>query len=129
MNIANYPEMVTSVVATGQTPDGKPALIPVSAGGGMVQAPSTGTIADFSGSSTGASQKVLDANTSRRYLVVQNISDTTMWLNFGATATADDSVQLLPGGSATFNGAWVPGDEVHLLCSTSGKKFVCKEGV
>lgn len=129
MNIADYNERVTQVVATGQTPDGKPSLIPVSASGGMVQAPSTGTIADFSGSSTGASQKVLDENPNRRYLVVQNISDTTMWLNFGATATANDSVQLLPGGSITFNGSWVPGDEVHLLCSTAGKKFVCKEGV
>lgn len=89
------------------------------------------SLIDKSGSilTGGVSQKVADKNPSRGCLIVQNISDTTMYVNFGASATADDSIQLLPGGSITFNGAWVPGDEVHLLCSTSGKKFVCKEGV
>lgn len=93
--------------------------------------PSAGTVIDRSGVTTGTvSQQVMAANESRTYLVIQNISDTTMFVNFGAAATADDnSLRVLSGGSITFNGGWVPSDAVNVICSSSGKKWVAKEGI
>lgn len=74
-------------------------------------------------------QIVMPANESRTYLVFQNISDTVMNLNFGATALTTDSITVQPGGSVTFNSAWVPSQEVFLRCSSTGKAFVAKEGI
>ena len=95
--------------------------------------PSTGTIINRSGATVTASgfglQSVMPANPSRTYLVFQNISDTTMLINFGETAGALDSITVAPNGSVTFNAGWVPSQEVFLRCSTNSKNFVAKEGV
>lgn len=94
--------------------------------------PIAGTITDRSGAivAGGTSQIIAPENGARCYLVVQNVSDTTMYVNFGAAAKVDDdSIRLLAGGSVTFNGGWVPGSAVHVICSSAGKKFVAKEGL
>lgn len=91
--------------------------------------PTAGMIVDHSTTTTGSSQLVMAEQASRAYLVIQNISDTAMVVNFGAAATADDSISLAAGGSVTFNGGWVPSQAVYLLCSSASKKFVAKEGI
>lgn len=91
--------------------------------------PTVGTVVDRSGTTTGASQKIMDEQGSRAYLVIQNVSDTLMRVNFGAAAVAGSSIELAAGGSVTFNGGWVPGQAVYLLCSSAAKVFVAKEGI
>jgi hypothetical protein len=96
-----------------------------------VTAPVIGALTDRSGAITagGTSQQVAAAKTNRAYLLFQNISDTAMWLNFGAAATADNnSIFLNSQGSMLFSGSFIPSDSVNVLCATTGKKFVCKEG-
>lgn len=48
---------------------------------------------------TNASQQFMAANTARQYLLVQNRNATgNIWLNFGAAASAADSIKIAPGG-------------------------------
>jgi hypothetical protein len=95
--------------------------------------PSTGRVFNYSGVTGGGSaegqQLVMDANQSRTYLVFQNNSDTLMRINFANYAVPDDSIAVQPGGSVTFNSAWVPSDAVYLVCTSTGKSFVAKEGI
>ena len=95
--------------------------------------PSNGNVLDHSSASSGAAPSgahiVMLANESRTYFVFQNISDTVMSINFGADAGAADSIVVQPGGSVTFNSAWVPSQQVFLRCSSTGKEFVAKEGI
>lgn len=71
----------------------------------------------------------MGANASRTYLAFQNVSDTVMSINFGAAAGATNSITVQPGGSVTFNSAWVPSESVFLRCSSDAKPFVAKEGM
>lgn len=90
-----------------------------------------GVFRDYSGSVTlgGTAQVVQSAGLIRRYLLIQNISDTTMWVNFGVTAVADQpSIQIVAGASLVFDHAFVPIGDISLMCATTGKKFVIKEG-
>lgn len=94
--------------------------------------PSNGIVIDRSGAilAGGVSFEVMPANESRTYLVFQNISDTIMHINFGAAATVDsNSIRVGAGGSVTFNGGWVPSQAVNVICSSSGKSWVAKEGI
>jgi hypothetical protein len=95
--------------------------------------PSTGDVLDHSSTTSGAAPSgahiVMVANASRTYLVFQNVSDTVMSINFGADAGAADGIVVQPGGSVTFNSAWVPSQEVRLRCSSTGKAYVAKQGV
>jgi hypothetical protein len=97
--------------------------------------PSTGnviersTITAFSSLVATGQQLVMPANESRTYLVFQNTSDTLMRINFGAAATDANGIQVQPGGSVTFNSAWVPSQSVFVRCSSNAKTFVAKEGI
>lgn len=82
---------------------------------------------DNSGSITlgATAQTVAAANARRSYFFFLNISDTDMWLNFGATAVADQpSIKILAGGF--YEPLVVPLNLVSVICATTGKKFVCK---
>lgn len=108
MNIANFNPIVSQVVA-----------------------PVIGPLVDRSGAIAAASvsQEIAPAKTNRAYLLFQNISDTAMWLNFGAAATADNnSVLINAQGSLLFSGSFIPNQAVNVLCASDTKKFVCKEG-
>lgn len=90
---------------------------------------------NYSGTITlgGTAQTVIAANSSRRYLLIQNISDTALWVDFGATAVQDQpSVKLAAdsgsgGGFLVFEGNFVPTTALSIIGATTGKKFVCKE--
>lgn len=82
----------------------------------------SGTIA------TGAlSQVVAAANSSRRHLSFQNVSDTVMWINDTAVANADQpSIKITPG--SYYEPFCPPLGRISVICATAGKAFVCKEG-
>ena len=84
---------------------------------------------DASGTITsgGNAQTALTDNDARTYLFILNVSDTTMYVNFGVTAVADSpSIPLLAGAALTFEGAYVPGDYVSVIGATTAKKFIIK---
>jgi hypothetical protein len=86
---------------------------------------------DRSGSITagGTAQTIAAANGSRSFLFVQNISDTTMWLDFGVDAVADEpSIRLVAGASFSADGRDVPTGAASIICATTGKKFSAREG-
>lgn len=75
------------------------------------------------------SQEVFAAKANRRYLFIQNTSDTTMRVNYGAAATLTNiSVELLAGGILTFESLFQTTQDITIICSVGAKEFVAKEG-
>ena len=95
--------------------------------------PSTGVELDHSTNTAVVAadgfQVVMPANESRTYLVFQNNSDTLMRINIGAFAVIPQSIAVQPGGSVTWNSAWVPSQAVYVRCSSTAKDFTAKEGI
>lgn len=88
-------------------------------------------IFDRSGSITegGTAQTIATANGSRRFLLIQNVSDTTMWVDFDTTAVASQpSIRLLTGEKLEFVHGFVPSGAISAIGASTGKTFVCKEG-
>lgn len=88
------------------------------------------TPVDGSGTITtgGTSQTVFAANSGRRYFEFQNISDTDMYINFGAAAVADsNSFKLVPGAVYVNASNYCPKGSINVICATTGKKFVTKQ--
>lgn len=77
----------------------------------------------------GTSQVVFAANSNRRYFEFQNISDTDMYINFGAAAVADsNSFKIAAGGGYVNASNYCPKGSITVICATTGKKFVSKQG-
>jgi hypothetical protein len=90
------------------------------------------TLVNRSGAVTtgGTAQTAAAQFLSRRYFLFQNISDETMWVNFGVTAVADQpSISVVAGGALEFGAhtGVCPNGFVSVISATTGKKFVCKE--
>lgn len=86
--------------------------------------------------SGGTAQVLAAAKTDRRYILIQNISDTVLWVNFGGTAAADSTSIMLSAASATAAGGSVefgshtgvcPNTAISIIGATTGKKFVALE--
>ncbi len=93
-----------------------------------------GNLLDHSGSVTtgGTDQQVASGNISRQYLMVQNIDPAEdLWVNIGTAAgvNAAGSIQLKPAGAVIWESGMgvVPTGTVHVVASTTGHKFTCKE--
>lgn len=100
------------------------AFLPLS--GNSQNTPTDGSTTITTG---GTSQTVFAANNNRRYLEIQNISDTTMYVNFGAAAVADSNSFKLVAGAVYVNASnYCPQGIVTIICATTGKAFVAKQG-
>lgn len=113
--------------------DGTLKQVIVDADGNVVVSvrPRRGSLIDNSDAITtgGTHQSVCGANPDRAYFLFQNISDTAMWINFGVNAVADQPSILIPaGGAFVMEGSFVSTETVDVMCATTGKKFVSKEG-
>jgi len=87
-------------------------------------------LTDRSGTITsgGTAQTAAASNPPRRYLMLQNTSDTKMWYNLGVTAVASQpSFSLAAGASVQFNGPIIPTGLLSVIGATTGKIFTCKE--
>jgi len=103
--------------------------VPVS--GSVTALSSTGTITTRSSTITtgGTSQQVAASNSSRKYFVIQNISDTAMYLGVGYTPTTTTGLLLSAnGGGMIFETSFIPTQAINVLCATTGKAFVAWEG-
>lgn len=93
----------------------------------------SGALGDGSGTITagGTSQQVFPADTGRQYLLIQNVSDGDLWVNFGiAAVVGQPSIKLLASGSLEFSSAGtgvVPTSTVNIIGATTGKAFTAKE--
>lgn len=91
-------------------------------------------MADLSGTiaAGGTAQVIAPFNPARHYLSIQNISDTDMWIAFGAAAVADSpSFNLLAGEIAEWGS-----DAREMICrpisvigATTGKKFTATDSI
>lgn len=123
------------VAAPGSTPSPSPAQAVVvqgiSGGTAVAVKPVQGAPTDRSGTITtgGSSQTLAAALSTRTYIEVQNISDETMYVNFGAAATTDsNSFKIAAGGSYVNPAHFCPTGTITIIGATTGKKFVAKEG-
>jgi len=79
----------------------------------------------------GTHQKVFDVNANRKYLLIQNISDTDMYLGLGFNPSNTTPAGLLlakSGGGIVFESSYIPTSEVRIVCATTGKRFVALQG-
>lgn len=96
--------------------------------------PFSGGLTDRSGTTSnvaGTSTQAMAANSSRRYLLVQNPVDAaeTLYVNVGAPASAvsNNSVELSPGASMIFEAGYVPVGAVFVATATASLPFIAKE--
>lgn len=98
-----------------------------------------GGLTDRSGTITtgGSAQQLAAANTTRRYLLVQNHSTGVLWVNLtGTAAVGQPSIALSAcavandgtGGVLAFEGSFVPTGAVSILGATTGQAFSAREG-
>jgi hypothetical protein len=68
-------------------------------------------------------------NTKRSYLLVQNNSDTDMYLAIGSNPTATTGIRLTAnGGGYVAESEFIPSGAVNILCSVAGKSFYAIQG-
>jgi hypothetical protein len=72
---------------------------------------------------------VFAANADRKFLLIQNVSDTDMNLGIGYDPTASTGIFLSKsGGGIVFESGFIPTQEIRILCATTGKAFVALQG-
>jgi hypothetical protein len=110
--------LASGSVITGTLVTGTGVLVPISA-----------TIVDISGTvtTTGSSQQLV-AGSSRKFLLLQNIGASTLYVNFGAVATTGTgSIQVAPQGFLSFGFGYVPSDAIFVTGSAgviiTGKQY------
>jgi len=78
--------------------------------------------------SANTSQQVFE-NQKRSYLLVQNTSDTDMWLTIGTTPSVGTGIRLLAGGGGyVAEEGYIPSGVVNIICSAAGKSFYALQG-
>lgn len=88
-----------------------------------------GGFTDHSGVTPDAlSHVVAAANATRHYLMIQNISDDTLWVNFGVAAvTNQPSIRLRAGAVYIMESSFLNTASVNLI-GAAGLAYVIKEG-
>lgn len=79
-------------------------------------------------------ERVLPANPMRTYLLIQNKSAGTMFVNFGQNPTTFASIEIAAGGNYIQEGgapagAFISPDDVYVLGSAAGLDGVVSEGL
>lgn len=89
--------------------------------------PTNGAATHATGGVTTSSATVLASNTSRKYLIIQNVSDTDVWINIaGGTATAAaPSLKLIAStGVLIFETGYVPTAAITAIHGGTGTKNI-----
>jgi hypothetical protein len=78
---------------------------------------------------TAFAAQVVFADTKRSYLLVQNISDTDMWMEFNSPGAVGRGIRLLAnGGGYVAESGFIPSGTVRIICSAAGKAFYAIQG-
>lgn len=84
-----------------------------------------GTSAGFtqvSGTAPAFSNVVLEANSNRKYLLIQNLSTAPFYINFSGSATVH-SVRIDGGGSIVFESTAVPTNAIQMIRSVADQSY------
>jgi hypothetical protein len=66
-------------------------------------------------------------NTSRKYLMIQNIASTVITAGIGFTPTTTQGIQIVAGATITFDGNYIPTGAVRILSSVTASNFTVLE--
>ena len=66
-------------------------------------------------------------NTSRKYLMIQNIASTVITAGIGFTPTTTQGIQIVAGATITFDGNYIPTGAVRILSSVTASNFTLLE--
>jgi hypothetical protein len=66
-------------------------------------------------------------NTSRKYLMIQNIASTVITAGIGFTPTTTQGIQIGAGAIITFDGNYIPTGAVRILSSVTSSNFTVLE--
>jgi len=66
-------------------------------------------------------------NTSRKYLMIQNIASTVITAGIGFTPTTTQGIQLVAGATITYDGNYIPTGAVRILSSVTASNFTVLE--
>jgi hypothetical protein len=66
-------------------------------------------------------------NTSRKYLMIQNIASTVITAGIGFTPTTTQGIQLVAGATITYDGNYIPTGAVRILSSVTSSNFTVLE--
>jgi hypothetical protein len=66
-------------------------------------------------------------NTSRKYLMIQNIASTVITAGIGFTPTTTQGIQLVSGATITYDGNYIPTGAVRILSSVTASNFTVLE--
>jgi hypothetical protein len=141
VNVVNTPAVTvsgTATVSVSGTPNvsvtNTPAVTLASTtlsgtSNNVLISPSTNTLVDKSGTITaGGTAQTLSAAKSRKYLFIQNLSVSNLYINFTSAASASvGSVVIIPGGSFVQEGSFVSSELVSVFGATTGQAFTAKE--
>ena len=93
--------------------------------------PNTGILTDNSGTTSGTvstSTQIMAANPARKYLLIQNTSSNTIWINFTTAAVANQpSIELLSGGSIVQETGFVSSEAVNVLSTVASQAYTAKQ--
>lgn len=69
------------------------------------------------------------ADVKRNYILIQNTSDTDMYMGIGFVPTVGGGILLkASGGGFSAEGEFVPKGAVNIICASAGKAFVALQG-
>ncbi|NBW19924.1 MAG: hypothetical protein EBR82_69325 [Caulobacteraceae bacterium] len=66
-------------------------------------------------------------NTSRKYLLVQNIATSTVTIGIGFAPTTTQGIQLTAGAGITFESSYIPTGAVWVLSSVTASNYTILE--
>ena len=105
------------------------ATQPVS--GSVTALPQTGNVTEASTKTIttgGTHQQVFASNANRKFLLVQNVSDTDMNLGIGYNPSATTGIFLAKSGSGiVFESGFIPQGIVSLISTTTNSAYVAKQ--
>lgn len=116
-NVIGFLKRICSLLSADKTIQPRSGTLPITT------AQRRGTTSSTANTSSTAPAPNNALNISRKYLLFQNISDTDMYINFGAAATTDDLLVPKNGGGIVFESGFVPTDSVNVICSAASKKY------
>jgi hypothetical protein len=127
--VANAPGNILAYI-TGGSSSGGFTVQDVALAAGLPVTSTQGTLTDRSGTITsgGTAQQLAAANSSRKYLFIQNNSSGNLWFNFTTTAVqSQPSILLLPNASVTFVSPFITTEAVSIIGATTSQSWSAKE--
>lgn len=91
----------------------------------------TGTLTDRSGTiaAGGTSQQLAAANTSRKYIFIQNTSTGNLYVNFGSAASVTVGSILIPANSSfVMEQGYISTQVINIIGATTSQTYIAKEG-